>query len=115
MHVRLDVVDELPGLLVAEVEVLSADQVDGDAAQVRPLDDPAQMPACVRRGDATFEKLLLNRPRGVWIHDDQVGVEAHVDDTLSSEARKPRSRVRSQFLRNESRHNNQTQGQNSGY
>src|SRR5438105_8974491 len=60
------------------------------AAQVRPLDDPAQMPACVRRGDATFEKLLLNPPRGVWIHDDQVGVEAHVDDTLSSEACKPR-------------------------
>jgi hypothetical protein len=32
-----------------------------------------------------------------------------------NETSKPRSRIRSQCLRNESRHNNQTQGQNSGY
>src|SRR5438067_2209577 len=60
------------------------------AAQVRALDDPVQTPAHVRRKDAIFEEFLLNRPRSVWIYDDQIGVEANVDHTLPGEARKPR-------------------------
>src|SRR5712692_4151831 len=58
------------------------------ATEVGPLDDPVKLPAHVRRDQAAIEGLLTNGPRRVWFQDNQIGVEAHIDDAFPAETRK---------------------------